>query len=123
MWVFTKYGFYSAVCARAGTGQHHEPVDPQRMMIRSRLRSHLEAILKRFPVQLSGLGIQEFPGSDYAYRLFVDKAIWVEVLADLADETDYDNFKDAVAGHLGAAGRAYGRSLHEVWGVMHRLQQ
>ena len=49
MWVFTKYGFFSAVCARKGSGKYGQPVDPDRIMIRARLRSHLDALLKRFP--------------------------------------------------------------------------
>jgi hypothetical protein len=48
---------------------------------------------------------------------------WLEVLADIADGTDYDNFKDAVAEHQGAGGREYVHSLHEVWKLMHPLQQ
>jgi len=28
MWVFTKHGFFSAVCARQGGGEHGQPVDP-----------------------------------------------------------------------------------------------
>jgi hypothetical protein len=43
MWIFTKHGFFSAVCARKGDGMHGEPVDPERIMVRSRIRGHLEA--------------------------------------------------------------------------------
>jgi hypothetical protein len=46
----------------------------------------------------------------------------VAVLAGLAEETGYDNFKAEVARHLGSAGAAYERSLHEVWSVMRALQ-
>ena len=28
MWIFTKYGFYSAMCARQGDGKHGQSVDP-----------------------------------------------------------------------------------------------
>ncbi len=56
------------------------------------------------------------------YRLFVPNPALVQVLAGLAEETDYDNFKSEVARHQGRAGAAYERSLHEVWSVMHRLQ-
>jgi hypothetical protein len=28
MWLFTKQGFFSAVCARQGSGMHGQPVDP-----------------------------------------------------------------------------------------------
>jgi hypothetical protein len=123
MWVFTKHGFFSAVCARQGDGKHGQPVDPDRIMVRARLRGHLEALTKRFPVLLGQCDIQESAGTDYAYRLFVPKSAWVRVLAGLAEETDYDNFKSEVARHQGRDGAAYGRSLHEVWSVMHSLQK
>lgn len=45
------------------------------------------------------------------------------MIAGLAEETDYDNFKSEVARHQGRAGTAYEHSLHEVWSVMHRLQR
>jgi hypothetical protein len=47
----------------------------------------------------------------------------MEVLAGLAEETDYDNFKSEVARHQGPAGAAYEHSLHAVWSVMHKLQK
>ena len=123
MWIFTKQGFFSAVCARQGDGKHGRPVDPDRIMVRARMRGHLEALKKRFPDLLVECEIQESAGTDYAYRLFVQKSAWVQVLAGLAEETDYDNFKSEVASHQGRAGAAYEHSLHEVWSVMHRLQK
>ena len=123
MWIFTKHGFFSAVCARQGDGKHGQPVDPDRIMVRARVRGHLEALKKRFPDLLGECEIQESAGTDYAYRLFVQKSAWMQVLAGLAEETDYDNFKSEVAHHQGRAGAAYEHSLHEVWSVMHRLQK
>ncbi len=123
MWIFTKHGFFSAVCARQGDGRHEQPVDPDRMMVRARDRGHLEAMKKHFPALLGGCDIQEFAGSDYAFRIFVDKPTWREVLSELAEEIDYDNFKSAVAHHQGRAGTAYERSLHDVWSVMYGLQK
>jgi hypothetical protein len=123
MWIFSKHGFFSAVCARQGDGKHGEPIDLDRIMVRVRVRSHLEALKKRFPKLLSTCEIQEFAGTDYAYRLFVPKSAWTHVVAGLADETDYDNFKSEVARHQGRAGAAYEHSLHEVWSAMHRLQK
>ena len=35
MWIFTKHGFFSAVCARQGDGKHGQPVDPDRIMVRA----------------------------------------------------------------------------------------
>jgi hypothetical protein len=123
MWLFTKYGFFSAVCVRQGDGRHGRPVDPQRIMVRARLREHLEALRQRFPETLGAREIREFPGSDYAYRIFVEKPAWTQVLAELNEEMDYDNFKSAVAHFQGVEGRSYERALHEVWEVMHRLQE
>jgi len=123
MWIFTKHGFFSAVCARKGKGQHGQPVDPDRMMVRARVREHLEALKKRFPDLLGECDIMESESTDYAFRLFVQKSAWMQVLAALAEETDYDNFKSEVARHQGKAGAAYEHSLHEVWSVMNRLQK
>lgn len=123
MWLFTKHGFFSAVCARQGDGRHGQPVDPARIMVRGRLRSHLRALQERFPELIGECEIQESAGTDYAFRIFVPKTVWVQVLTSLAEETDYDNFKSEVARHQGKAGAAYEHSLHEVWSVMHRLQK
>jgi hypothetical protein len=123
MWVFTKHGFFSAVCARQGNGKHGQPVDPNRIMVRARVRAHLEALKKRFPDLLSQCEIQEFAGTDYAFRIFIPKPRWSQVLSGLADETDYDNFKSEVTRHQGKAGATYERSLHDVWSVMYKLQK
>src|SRR5262245_55110299 len=121
MWIFTKHGFFSAVCARQGDGEHHQPVDPDQIMVRARIRGHLEALKKRFSDFLSECEIRAFPGSDYAYRIFLSKAVWSQVIAALAMEIDYDNFKSEVGHDQGKAGAAYTHSLHEVWSVMHKL--
>jgi hypothetical protein len=123
MWIFTKHGFFSAVCARQGDGKPGQLVDLDRIMVRARVRSHLEALKNHFPVLLGECEIQETAGNEYAFRLFVQKSAWTQVLAGLAEETDYDNFKSEVAQHQGRAGAAYENSLHEVWSVMHRLQR
>ena len=123
MWLFTKHGFYSVVCARQGDGRHGQPVDENRVMVRARLRSHLEAIQQRFPDLLGDAEIQAFPATDYAFRLFTPKATWTAVAAALAEEIAYDNFKAEVAREQGRAGAAYESALHEVWEVMYGLQE
>lgn len=123
MWIFTKHGFFSAVCARQGDGKHNQPIDLDRIMVRARLRVHLEALKECFPQLLGECEIQESSGTDYAYRLFVQKSSWTQVLASLAEQTDYDNFKSEVARHQGESGADYEHSLHDVWSVMHRLQK
>ncbi len=123
MWLFTKYGFFSAVCARQGDGHYDRPVDPDRIMVRARLRGHLEALQERFPTLVGSGEIREFTGSDYAYRIFVEKTVWSQVLVALNEEMDYDNFKSEVARFQGRAGQSYERALHDVWEVMYRLQK
>jgi hypothetical protein len=123
MWIFTRYGFFSAVCARRGNGGHGQPVDPGRIMVRARVRGHLESLKERFPALLGRCDIKADAETDYAYRIFVDKPAWVKTLAELADETGYDNFKAEVARYQGPEGDAYEHSLHKVWSVMYRLQQ
>ncbi len=123
MWFFTKHGFFSAVCARPDDGSPGQPVDPGRIMVRARVRDHLEALRKRFPGLLAECEIQESAGTDYAYRLFMQKSAWTQVLAGLAEEIDYDNFKSEVARHQGRAGATYEHSLHKVWSVMRSLQK
>jgi hypothetical protein len=123
MWIFTRYGFFSAVCAREGSGKHGQPIDPDRIMVRARVRGHLEALKNRFPEQLDHCDIQDFAGTDYAFRIFVNKPVWSKILSTLAEEIDYDNFKSEVAHFQGRSGGAYEHSLHEVWSVMYRLQK
>jgi len=123
MWIFTKHGFYSAVCARQGDGRYGQAVDPNRIMVRARVHKHLDALKERFAGLLRDCEIQEFPGSDYAYRIFVDKPVWSQVLVGLNEELDYDNFKSEVADFQGDEGTAYEHSLHKVWSVMNRLQE
>lgn len=123
MWLFTKHGFYSAVCARQGDGSHRQPVDPDRIMVRARVRSHLESLKSQFNDLLGDCDIREFAGTDYAYRIFVPKSVWSQVLIGLNEEMDYDNFKSEVARHQGSVGADYEHSLHKVWSVMNRLQK
>ena len=119
MWIFTKYGFFSAVCARQGSGKQGQPVDADRIMVRGRVRSHLEALKKRFPDLLGEYDIQDAAGTDYAYRLFIQKSAWMQVVSGLAEETDYDNFKSEVA-HT--RGHDFAHALLGVWSTMHDVE-
>lgn len=123
MWLFTREGFFSVVCARQGDGKRGRPIDPKRVMVRARVRAHLEALQARFPELLGGCEIREFPGADYAWRLFVPKSVWAEVVRRLAEDIDYDNFKAATARRQGPEGTAYVEALHVVWRTMLGLQR
>lgn len=123
MWIFTKYGFFSAVCARQGDGNSGQPIDPERLMVRARVRAHLEALKARYPDLLGACEIQASSQTDYAYRLFVPKNDWAQVVSRLALDTDYGNFKSEVQRHQGRSGATYVHALHEVWSVMNALQK
>jgi hypothetical protein len=118
-----KHRFYSAVCARQGDGSHGQHVDLDRMMVRARVRSHLEALKERFSDLLVDCEIKDFSGTDYAFRIFVNKSAWSQVLVGLNEEMDYDNFKSEVARHQGNEGADYEHALHKVWSVMNQLQK
>jgi len=120
MWLFTKSGFFSIVCARKGFGEAGQPVDLDRVMVRSRCREHLERLQKRFP-SLQASPIESFPGSDYPFRLFLPKPVWVAVMGEMAKELDYDNFKSEVAEQPDCG--QYLDCLHDVWSTMRRLQK
>ncbi len=122
MWLFTRYGFFSAVCARRGDGGQEQPVDTERIMIRARDRRHLQALVDRFAEQLGDAEILENTGTDYRFRVFASKSVWMDVVSQLAGETDYDNFKSAVSRHLGTDGADYIHALHSVWSTMYNLQ-
>jgi hypothetical protein len=106
-----------------GRGEAGQPVDQDRIMVRARVRGHLEALKKRFPDLLGQCDVQTFAGSDYAFPIFIAKPVWCHSFAELGQESNYDNFKSEVAHHQGPAGTAYEHALHDVWSVMYRLQE
>jgi hypothetical protein len=90
-------------------------------MVRARVRSHLEALQARF-LTLREAELIETPHADYRYRIVVPKEAWAGAVAEMIQEQEYTNFKNAAAEAQGANDGGYVHSLHEVWGVMHRLQ-
>jgi hypothetical protein len=119
MWLFTKYGFITAVCARQGNGEHGQPVDPDRIAVRFRTRPQLENFQKRFPA-LAAQEVWEDPSADYRYRIFVEKPTWVRIATELAEEVDYDKFKPSVIDFEGK--EEYKDKLLQVWGLMYQSQ-
>jgi len=110
MWLFTKYGFFSVV-------QTYD--DPEKMMIRGRCREDLER-LAAFALDQAAIGLPdnviETPKADYHYRLICDRADWLVIAYELAQDVDYGNFKNQIKDD-------YRHSLYErVWGVMRDLQ-
>lgn len=100
MWIMSVRGFYSAV-------QH--PTNPAQVVVRARAKADLEALRPLVP----GLKITATPQRDYQFRAVVNKPVWQSVVAALAGEIDYGNYKTAVA--LGPGGHARADIYHDVW--------
>lgn len=118
MWLFTRYGFFSIACARSANGS----LDPHTLMVRGRRKAHLENLQSRFK-QIAAAEIITLPDCDYRYRLIVPKTVWSTVVAELAEEQTWSNFKNEAGRFQGAAGEDYERALHIVWEVMDKIQK
>lgn len=117
MWIFTKYGFFSVVCARVSAGSRL--VDTGVMQIRARDKRQLQALHNAYP-QLQPFSIYESATADYAYRLFVPKTIWQRVAYNLCDDIDYSDFKSMLR-QQSECTEAYYSACGRVWAVMRSL--
>lgn len=119
MWLFTRYGFFSAACALEENGA----IDKDTIMVRSRAKRHLLNLKKRF----SGLStdILVDSGTDYRYRMIIPKSQWAEVVSEIASEQTWSNFKNEAARFARVNGdpTGYVHALHDIWGTMYELQQ
>lgn len=105
----TDLGFFSIV-------QKPEDKGTGLLTIRSRVRADLEALGKR--LTFKG-GIAEKAGTDYPYRARASQADVAAVLAQLAADIDYSNFKDRVKAVQGPARAA---AYNGVWDVLYGLE-
>lgn len=117
MWVFSRYGFFSVTVARANDGKS---LKQSTVVVRARDRRHLENLKRAFPDQLEPYSIQWTPDRDYQCRLVCHRGTWLEVLVGIAEDVDYDNFKDA-AGVTNGKWSRYVNTLHSIWGVAHGI--
>ena len=118
MWLFLPEGFYSIVCGRNKNG-----LETDTIMVRARMKQHLENLIGRFPAELANRSILQTDDTDYRYRLILPKATWVNVLTQLGEELDYGNFKSRAAAVQGKTGFDYVHALHDIWAVMRDLQR
>ena len=117
MWIFTKYGFYSIAAADARVGGSGDD-----LMVRARMREHLEAIQNRFPGMIGKLKIIEISEADYGYRLVVRRSIWAQIASELTMEQTWSNFKNEVASNPDNIRSGYEGALHRIWTIMYGLQ-
>lgn len=106
MWLFTKCGFYSIV--RKSADEWH---------VRARAKKDLENL-----VALVGgkHKIHRSADADYLWRIVCGGAEAKKMIARLADDIDYANFKEAVGATLDQADKL--TAYHEIWGVMRYYQ-
>lgn len=113
MWLLTPRGFYSAVV---------KPWDREDGMItvRSRVKADLENLPEvpdYPPVTPESIATDEL--ADYRYRVRIPRQQWMQMVAAMAGEIDYPDFKNEVQ-------RRQGRERHDaylsVWSALLRLQ-
>jgi hypothetical protein len=107
MWLFTKFGFFSAV-------EHRD--NSNVLIVRARVKRDIEELRKRLPYRPR---IKSTPDADYPYRIEVDRLTFSQILAKVVlDDLDYPNFKSAVAKLDPKRADAY----HEVWATLIYLE-
>lgn len=95
---------------------------PRKLMVRARVRKHLELLkrdhprLRRYPI------IRSEPGRDYAFRMIVPRTTFTRVMAALVSSIAYGNFKGACEASPDLD-RDYTDALHSVWAVFRKLQK
>lgn len=120
MWLVTRVGLMSIV--QAGPEPGKRSGTPRKLMVRARVRRHLELLqrdhpsLRRYPI------IQSEPGRDYAFRMIVPRTTFARVMAALVSSIDYGNFKSACATSPDLD-PAYNTALHDVWALFRKLQK
>lgn len=103
MWVFTPYGFVSAVADR-------DDVDGERLLVRARSKGHLVSL---FP-ECEPFSV---PGSDYTWRAWINRWEFSDVMDTLVQTISYTNFKNEIRED------EYHDACLDVWGAMYRYQQ
>lgn len=129
VWVFTPLGFFSAT--RTNPSYVELPVRQQtdHIMVRARVRADLERLFDLYCemglTQEEGPAILAIAGHDYPYRMVLRPENWTALVARMADNIDYSNFKSAVEKQASSA--VEGAARHDlylkVWGVMHGAEQ
>ncbi len=120
MWLSSVVGTFSVV--QAGPEPGSRPNAPRKLMIRARVRRHLELLqrdhpsLRRYPI------IRSEPGRDYLWRIIAPRATFARVMAEMVEKLTYGNFKAAAVASPDLD-PAYNSALHEVWSVFRKLQK
>jgi hypothetical protein len=98
MWIMTTKGYFSITVS---------PVEPDKVQVRSRRKSDLVSLLPSSNVLTT-------TESDYPFRVILTRDQLRELMANLADELSYQNFKNEVR-RLKPKDSVYLSFLHGVW--------
>jgi len=109
MWLFTRYGFFSVAVFR------------DLVVLRARKLLHLENLRRRFRSRIGRRRIAETKLKDYRWRLTLGMGAWLGLLAEIAGEQTWDNFK-AEAAAYGAVDGDYLGLLDDLWAELVRYQ-
>lgn len=120
MWISSVVGAFSVVQAGPEPGQRLNA--PRKLMVRARVKRHLELLQRDHPALRRFAIIQSEPGRDYKWRIIVPRATFAKVMAAMIEELTYSNFKAASAASPDLE-PDYIDALHEVWSVFRRLQK
>jgi hypothetical protein len=103
VWIFSETGFVSAIC-KSG----------ELMQVRARDRQSLEDLSVS-----TGLEIIKTPQGDYPYRIELVREQFITWMIDQMQEISYKNFKSRVQD---TRGYDFVHPLHQVWSVMHDVE-
>jgi hypothetical protein len=87
--------------------------NPERLLVRARIEGDIEAA---FP-EVDPKSVSFNEGSDYAFRVFLDRNYVSRKIKENVDRIDYDNFKSSVDDEWRE------RFYMDVWNVMYEYQQ
>jgi hypothetical protein len=110
MWLHSQLGFFSAV---------RDLERPGHLVVRARFEKDIRALC-RLVEEIVGKPpkVEKTPKRDYLWRVSIGNITWGKVLARLAEEISYTNFKGTACGD-GVRERAY----HRCWAAMRDAQR
>jgi len=112
MWLATVSGFYSVVRDQQRKGG---------VLVRARAKADIDNLYRRFGKRFRMTRPKADESRDYRWRIAMKKRDWVKIVAQLAMEIDYTNFKDEV--HKRPDQDNKHSAYLAVWSAMMRVQQ
>ena len=104
MWLFSETGFVSAVQDRDNSDG---------FVVRGRDRKSLQPL-----ADFADVRIIDNEGTDYPFRVYVEKSTFSLWVSDQVDNVSYTNYK----GHMHKTrGWQFCDALHDVWSAMHSV--